>query len=335
MVAVGGALAAMGVMQSADRARRHAILRGFGVFLTAAALAFLAGTPFALLDAPHFIEGLQFDSSHLMGGHGVELGRGWSYHLMFSRWYGLGPPLLIAGVVGMFLLAVRSWRKAVLLCTFPVLYYVLVGRGLTVFVRYVTPLVPFLCVTAAVAVAEVARRIAAGSARGVSAVAATAALLLAVPSLERSAAFDRLIVQTDTRILAKAWLDEHAKPSDWIAEEQPALLHSNFASPVGLRLAQFNPAARTFVNMQGETVRPDWVVLPRTPLASYMQQAGELFPLMRPDYTLVAVFVAGTGIESGGMFDEQDMFAIPYTDFSQRDRPGPDVYIFQRTSREP
>ena len=124
----------------------------------AALIAFLCGTPYAILDAPHFLEGLQFDFSHLMEGHGIVLGRGWWYHLTFSLWYGLGAPLLIAGLGGMALLAATSWKKAVMILTFPVLYYVTVGRGFTVFVRYITPVVPFLCITAALVVVWIVRR---------------------------------------------------------------------------------------------------------------------------------------------------------------------------------
>src|SRR5205085_9344240 len=105
----------------------------------AAMLAFLAGTPFALLDSRNFLEALRFDSEHLMAGHGMKLARGWSYHIYFSLWYGLGPPLLIAGIAGMVLVAMQSWRKALFLCAFPVVYYALVGRGFTVFVRYIDP----------------------------------------------------------------------------------------------------------------------------------------------------------------------------------------------------
>ena len=84
----------------------------------AAALAFVAGTPYSILDYRNFLEGLRFDSVHLMAGHGEMLGRGWIYHLMFSLRYGLGTPLLLAAIVGMGVLFVKSWRTALLICTF-------------------------------------------------------------------------------------------------------------------------------------------------------------------------------------------------------------------------
>src|SRR5262249_24075883 len=156
-----------------------------------------------------------FDADHLMAGHGASLGRGWSHHPRFSLWYGLGGPLLLAALTGMLLLSRRDWRKAVLVCTFPILYYALVGRGYTGFVRYVDPVVPFLCVTAAVAVVDAARRLPLRSQRAVSALTAAIALLVAVPSIERIVAFDRLAATPDTRLVAAAWLEAHRQASDW------------------------------------------------------------------------------------------------------------------------
>jgi hypothetical protein len=60
----------------------------------------------------------------------------------------------------MALLAATSWKKAVMILTFPVLYYITVGRGFTVFVRYITPVVPFLCMTAALVVVSIVRGLA-------------------------------------------------------------------------------------------------------------------------------------------------------------------------------
>jgi 4-amino-4-deoxy-L-arabinose transferase-like glycosyltransferase len=329
MAGAGVAVAILALASETGRPHRAAIVRHLGAFGAACALAFLAGTPFSLLDASHFIEGLKFDNTHLLGGHGVLLGRGWSYHLIFSLWFGLGPPLLIAGVVGMFLLTVRSWRKAVLVCTFPVLYYLLVGRGTTVFVRYVTPLMPFLCITAAVAVMEMTNRLIRGSAARRAAIV-TVSAVLAWPSIQRVIAFDALIAQVDTRLLADEWLAAHAGARDWIAEEAPALLHSNFASPVGLHVARFDFGRDQFVSFQGEVVQPDWIVLPRAPLSPYMVGATRLLQITSSGYDLSKVIIGAEGNESPKMFDEQDMFVVPYSDFAQRARPGPDVYIYHK-----
>ena len=87
-------------------------------------------------------------SRHLADGHGVDLGRGWTYHLTTTLRYGLGIPLLVAGILGLPLMVWREGRRGVLVALFPVAYYALTGSGRTVFARYILPAVPFLCLTA-------------------------------------------------------------------------------------------------------------------------------------------------------------------------------------------
>ena len=157
----------------------------------------------------------------------------------------------MASALGVLALAARSWKTAVLLCSFPLLYYVFVGRGYTVFVHYMTPIVPFLSITAAVAVVEGVRRVTRSWQAAAPALVGAAALLVAAPSIQRTVAFDSLIAKTDTRLLAGTWLDNQRQPSDWIAEEPPEILHPAFTRPAALLIARFDPARRAFVSEKG------------------------------------------------------------------------------------
>jgi 4-amino-4-deoxy-L-arabinose transferase-like glycosyltransferase len=328
MVAVGLAIAAIHV---ATPAHRRAAVRGAGLFVACSGLAFVAGTPFSLLDFSNFAAGLRFDSEHLMSGHGVKLQRGWIHHLTFSLRHGLGTPLLLASIGGMLLLAVRSWKKAVAVCAFPVLYYLLLGRGYTVFVRYIVPVVPFLCITAAVGLVAVATRLTERSPRVRPAVLAILVLAVGTPSMMSVLKFDRLIARADTRLLALQWLDKHRRADEWIDEESPGTLHSTFVMPPSLNLAHFDAGQNAFLSPDGHPIAPEWVVIPRGPFATYMIQPEQVRLKMNAGYTLAAVFRAGVGSELPEFFDRQDMYFVPFTDFSQRDRPGPDIEIFQRT----
>lgn len=309
---------------------RSAAIRGLARFAVAAALAFVAGTPFSVLDARSFLEGLQFDSVHLMAGHGALLGRGWIYHAAFSLRYGMGAPMFLAAIAGMAVLAVRSWRTAVLVCTFPILYYLLVGRGYTVFVRYVTPLVPFLCITAAVAVVGVVRRLARSWPAAVPAATAALALLVATPSIRSSLAFDALAGRADTRLVAADWIDARRQPSDWLDEEFPASLHPEWGRPPGLHVSRFDAGRGAFVSATGEVVTPDWIALGSSALPVYTNLDPQILPKIAGTYELAATFVATSGPESAGIFDRQDHFFFPYADFSQRLRSGPDIRIYRR-----
>jgi len=316
-------------------ARRRAAGRGLTRCAIVSVLAFLAGTPFAVLDFPNFIEGLRFNSEHLMAGHGPMLGRGWWYHLTFSLRYGLGLPLLIASIAGIVLLFVRSWRLAALVCTFPLVYYLIVGRGLTVFVRYVTPMVPFLCITAAVAVVAMMRAIARrwpAAAPAMPAATAAVAILVALPSIQSVIGFNTLASRDDTRLVAAAWLDAHRQPADWVDEEAPAMLHPTWGRKPGVNVSHFNAGRGGFFSEAepDKAVTPDWIAVGSTPVPLYGPSEADMRAVMAGSYELAATFSASSGPEPAEIFDRQDHFFFPYTDFSQRLRSGPDIRIYRR-----
>jgi hypothetical protein len=327
---VGVAVATIGMLGKGggEPSRQRAAWRGLLAFLAATLVAFLCGTPFALLDAPHFFEGLQFDASHLMEGHGILLGRGWIYHLTFSLWYGLGGPLLLTALAGMLVIAARSWRRAVLVSTFPVLYYLVVGRGYTVFVRYVTPVVPFLSVTAAFLVVELIRRIARPA--HVPALVACVATLVALPSLNRAVRFDALVAKQDTLVLADEWLKTRLQPSDWIQQAPVPLLYPEVGSPRPANQAAYDAGRHVFLSPAGTIVSPDWLVLMDSPLRVYTVMPEGLMTIASRDYTPVMTIAATRGPEMATWFDQQDRFFVPYTNFSVRERPGPEITIWRR-----
>jgi len=118
-------------------------------FLAALGGAFLAATPFALLDFPTFWRDLTSESAHLVEGHHVDLGLGWIHHATVSLWYGMGWPLWLVALAGFVQLIRGNRRDGVLLAAFPVAYFLFMGRGQTVFARYAIPLLPFLAIAAA------------------------------------------------------------------------------------------------------------------------------------------------------------------------------------------
>ena len=132
------------VMQERRLALRPSIAYA-ALFVT----GFLATTPYAVLDYPKFKEDLIFDITHLSGGHGIDLGRGWIYHLTHSLPYGLGLSAFLATVIGIVPLVGRHGRYAFILGSYAVALYMILGSGYTVFFRYMLPIVPIACVVAA------------------------------------------------------------------------------------------------------------------------------------------------------------------------------------------
>ena len=302
-------------------------LAGVSALPGAALIVFLYGTAYAVLDPAHFFDVIQFGVSRLIAGYGV-VGRGWTYHLTFSLWYGLGAPLLIAGLFGMTFLWVRSWRQAVLISTFPLLYYAVVGAKPAASVRDITPIVPFLCVTAAYAIVSGWRRFA--TADLVPRFVVISAFVVALPSLQRSFAFDAMIGRTDTRLLAAEWMVAHVQAQEWIGQIPPVLVYPDFGMARPANVATFDVSRSAFVSASGSAVSPDWIVVPTSPLTAYTVAPNELATLAGRDYVREATIAATHGAEMSSWFDQQDMFFVPLTSFAMRDRPGPEIQIFRR-----
>ena len=321
------ATAVVTLIQS-EASKRPDVLRGTATLLVAALMAFLCATPYAMLDSRHFFEALQFDFNQLMDDHGIVLGRGWVHHLTFSLWYGLGAPLFVAGLGGMALLAATSWKKAGVILTFPILYYVTVGRGYSVLVHYITPVVPFLCITAAYLLVRIVQRFV--KAESVPRFVALIGVVLALPSIARVLAFDVLIGRTDTRVLAQEWVAAHVPASDVIGQIPPVLIYPGFGMAEPANLATFDINRKAFVSAAGATVSPDWIMVPTSPLTAYTVSPDELATLADRDYVRDASITATHGPEMSGWFDQQDLFFMPFTTFTMRDRPGPEIQIFRR-----
>ena len=64
------------------------------------AAAFIAGSPYVLLDFATFWRDLSYERLHFARGHEADLGRGWWYHLGFTLPLGLGWPLFVAALAG-------------------------------------------------------------------------------------------------------------------------------------------------------------------------------------------------------------------------------------------
>ena len=134
----------------------------------------------------------------LAGGHGQDLGLGWWYHLKLSTRYAfgwLGLFVFWMAVVG----AVRRGHPTlVLLAAFGTSLLVM-GSGQAVFVRYALPLFVLQAV------------IVAGWLGGIYSRRwqLTAVLLILAEPAYASTRVSQLLSTTDTRIQARAWLDQH------------------------------------------------------------------------------------------------------------------------------
>jgi 4-amino-4-deoxy-L-arabinose transferase-like glycosyltransferase len=329
-------IVAMAVVQLAlvanarGRARTIAAWMPLPIFVAAFACGFVAGTPYAVFDWPTFVSDLRFDFAHLSGGHGIELGRGWFYHLTRSLPYGAGLTTCIAALGGVIAIAKDASIRGAAVGAFALSLYVAVGNGLTVFFRYVLPLVPIVCLLAAIAVRHAGRWLAART--PLSSGPATVLLMAVVagPPLANSLRFDRLLDRTDTRVLAGDWLRSRATAGETLYEEGGYYAAIDLAG-VPLHRWSFNPATGSFGDADGRT--PDWLVLEESPLRFYASVSPELKRLAADWYTLVREIQATNG--RWAVYDLEDAFFMPVAGFGSVERPGPTVRIYRRGDLPP
>jgi len=259
-------------------------------------------------------------------GSGLGLGREWLHHLTFSLWYGLGAPLLVAGLAGVVLIAATSWKKAVLTLTFPILYYATIGRGQTA--REITPVVPFLCMTAAFLLVRIVQRFV--RPESTSRLVALVAVVLALPSIARDLAFDVLVRRSDTRVLAQDWIATHGAADDSIGQIPPVLIYPDVGIAKPAHLATFDINRKAFVSATGAAISPEWMLVPTSPLTAYTVSSDQLATIANREYVRATSIPAATGPEMSDWFDQRDLFFMPFTTFTMRDRPGPEIQIFRK-----
>ena len=287
---------------------------------------FLIATPYSVLDFRTFARDFHFTATHLAGGHGIDLGRGWSYHLRRSLPYGLGVPIFTAAMAGIIPLVRHYGAMAVIVGTFAVGFYAAIGSGQTVFFRYVLPLVPVACLSSGIALRHWPELI--GVRAGVSERAVLLVLIVATigPGLVNCVRFDSLLARTDTRVIAARWLKANV--------EAGATLHDAGSSYSLLDLHDldyhpwfFDAAKNSFGDPQGRT--PDWLVFHTSPLRLYSGVPWPLRRLADDKYELVWRIDATRGRSREAVYDPQDAFFVPFSGFHTVQRPGPSIEIYR------
>ena len=328
-------VAAMAVaqLQLLARHRRSRSQSWAASFVPAAAfaVAFVAGffgaTPYALIDSARFVEDFQFNVSHLAQGHVVDLGRGWTYHLRRSLPYGAGLTTSLAALAGVVPLARRHPGHGLVLGSFALALYVAIGNGHTVFFRYVLPLVPIVCLVAAVGIEHAGGWLASRSSVSPGLAIGILTALVALPAAVNCAWFDVLLARTDTRVLAARWIVEHAQPEQTLVEAPDPYTELDLG---GRRLHVWPMEAITDSISGAEGRMPDWLVLHESPLWTYARIPPGLRSLAAARYELAQTVRATSGPARSAVYDLQDAFFMPVSRFGTVERPGPTVLIYRR-----
>jgi len=333
--------ASLAIVCSTHEAPRWRVSLLLGCVVLAVA-AFFAGTPYALIDRASFFASLASVSAHLRAGHAAMAGPGWIIHLSYSLRYGLGLPLLIAGIAGLVLYVGHDWRYGLLFSAFPVAYYALIGSGQTAFARYIIPVVPFLCLAAGHLLVESTRTIARWSRRPqwATMLAWISAAAVAAPSTIAAVRTDWLLTRTDNRLIAAEWIHQHYPGGATIAQTGSIAGHVYMitADPdtaPRYRAVTFDEGSGTFRAGGAESPPPDVIVLQECPLPYYCDVSDGIRRVLRDGYELQRAFIAVDPSSRTLVYDRDDAFYLPLTGFSAVVRPGPNLSVYRRRPTVP
>ena len=315
-----------------DRSRAVRDLRLFTYGLPFLA-AFAVGVPFILMDYPNFALAMRdLQDSMSKGDPRLGLTNGWVHHLVNSLRYGLGLPLLIGGLGGAALLAVRMPGIAVLLLAFPVAYYSVAGGLGKLFYRYTIPIVPFLCLTAGYLVWQagiLAGSLSPGARRrfATSTMLALTTIFIA-PSALNVWRFDRIVNRTDNRVVVSEWFEQHVPPGSSVLQSGSRYGLAQFSRHLGYKEWVWDGNAGIFrIGGHPASGEPEWILVQESPLPSTTQPA--VTQLLAKDYVLVTSFKA-LSLTDDLVYDRQDMFYVPFAGLDHVTRPGPNFTLYAR-----
>lgn len=299
------------------------------LFACAFPIALFGTSPYVLLDWPRVVRALTATQAMFLGGHSIVLGRGWWYYASVVLPAAVGWPIFIAGVAGTILLLVTRFRQAAVVVAFPITYYVVAGRGLGVFARYIVPVVPFLCLAAAWLMVEAVRRTTARSSPAWRRAAmAAAAIVMVAPTAYKSVLLDRLLVTTDNRAIAARALLDVVPPGSLFYQSGESYGHAPLAIDgrrADVRVARFDQATGRF--RPGE---PDWILVQRSPLIIYSDVPPALERVIRERYALARRFSTEADPGVKRTYDQQDAFYLPLSGLEGIRRPGPSFELYSR-----
>lgn len=300
-------------------------------------LIFALTNPYLFLDFEHAMNDLRALQASTAGGMTPPemLGRGWTYHLPHSLRYGLGIPMLAAGLFGMIWMAARAPRTAAILALFPIAYYAAAGAGHNVFVRYMIPVVPFLCLFAGYVVGEIAAAMSRMSVRlREPAMAAVLAGVVVGPSAASVVQFDSLLSQPDNRLVAAEWVHEHVPAGSLI------FMSGNLYGRLQLERGPDKKYQYLDWDYRGETFTrdhrptgelPDWIVVQRSGIP-YSHISPKVEELIKREYDLIQTFRAAD-LSQDNFYDIQDGFYGAFGGFDGVKRFGPNFEVYRKRDR--
>jgi len=316
------------------RARGYLLLAASGAMSLA---AFVAGTPYAVLDSATFLSGF-----HSQFQYGAAPWRGQAAvasPLLFLSTLAQGfgvVPLALFGL-GSVLAIRRDWRALAVILSAPTAYLLFMSTQRLFFARFAIPLLPFLAIPAGHAIDQ-STKVMRSTLRPVG-ITLLATLALAQP-LPFSLQSDALLGREDTRWLAARWIDANVPSSASMAMESYAQLDGKF----GWRGHRVSNLSVFWPENQEATAHAlngpyNYVVVTSFGYGPW-QKEGDLPSLLPIEYNalqqrgrLAAIFAPGP--DNQEIPYSQDDVYTPFWHLFDRVRDGPTIRIYEMSEGAP
>ncbi|MSR84218.1 MAG: hypothetical protein EXS58_15055 [Candidatus Latescibacteria bacterium] len=325
-----------------DRRLWLAALTTFGTFALV--------SPYLLLDFKTFLGHFLFQVDHTQKGRSGA--GGFAYHLIFTLSHNLGWPALLVMAAGIGLTVRHGLRAAWIVSISFLVYYLSISWGELAFTRYAMPLLPLQAVLVAGGIQILPRL----------SWQVALAVVLAVGPLYGSVRVDQVLTTTDTRELARAWIETNVPAGSiccnfggWAGDVPVQTFEDHwwrlkgFADSFGedtvMQLLDFmektKPAAPfySYAVQNGkevgngsmaavETVQCPFVFLHRHPL-SYSRIDSTFAVLLQERGQRLAFWVPEGLHESVPQYDPIDAYYVPLGDFGALKQPGPEIEVWR------
>ncbi|MCB0334571.1 MAG: hypothetical protein KDD55_13795, partial [Bdellovibrionales bacterium] len=189
----------------------------------AAIAGFVVTSPYAVLDASRFIKQALYEGGHYSQGHAGMEGDVFFYYL--STMLRETVPVLVLSVLGVLVVFIKDWKRAVLLLVFPLLYFVFICLFTVRNERTLLPVLSFVILFAAFLLGKLATLFSGGEERAPALraiflfVFCGAAMYLPYESSAKQAI---RLVSPNSRDLAREWIANNIPAKSKIALERYA-----------------------------------------------------------------------------------------------------------------
>ena len=322
-----------------------------------AVISFVISSPFILFDVTTFLKDFLYELHHVTKAQGVIAMRGWWYHSRYTLLYGVGWGMFLTSFAGVVISAKQDLRRALVLYLFPALFFLIAGQGYTVYLRYMLPLLPFICIASATFVVYLQNTFVKALTR--KNLLPILACIVAMPSLYNVMLFDCLISKTDNRVLVADWINRHIPAGSKIYRSGSLFgqVQLNFSiesleeqyqevlrkGGTG-RLLQIKIDHVKKTEPQGgyrdwkydehegifaENFLPDYIILQKSPLTFRNDVPVQIMKLLQERYHLIQAFEVVNVTSPDHWYNQMDAFYVPFIGFKDIERPGPNLYIYQ------